>query len=83
LHVDTATPTGLLVSGMGVAHITGETDTMGEWDFSSQTEGVATFTFSGTTTVPFGAPDNANTVMLLGGLMCGFAVVQRKMKINI
>ncbi|HEX3797139.1 MAG TPA: hypothetical protein VH413_00445 [Verrucomicrobiae bacterium] len=78
IHEDFADPTGMLLSGMGTAFITGETPTSGEFMLSAQTIGVATFTFSSTTEVP--VPDNANTVMLLGGVLFSCALVQRKFK---
>jgi len=81
LHEDFASATGILLSGLGTAHITGELDTAGLWDFSAQTEGVSTFTFSSTTQVPppSSVPDGANTALLLGAAFCGIALVQRKM----
>ncbi len=81
IHVDYASATGILISGMGTAQITGELDTPGLWDFSAQTEGVSSFTFSSTATVPApsSVPDGANTALLLGGAFCGMAFLQRKM----
>jgi hypothetical protein len=72
----------MLLSGIGTAHITGDTDTTGEWTLSAQTLGVAQFTFSSTSQVPIPAADSANTIMLLGGALCGCALVQRKIKVK-
>jgi VPDSG-CTERM motif len=82
VHEDFASPTGILLSGMGTAHITGELDTTGQWDFSGQTLGVDTFTFSSTTQVPTpttSVPDGGSTALLLGASFCGIALLQRKM----
>jgi hypothetical protein len=83
LHLDFASPTGLFLSGLGTAHITGPgltyQDTSGHWDFSSQTLGLATFTFSSTTTVP-NVPDGGSTALLLGGSLLGLCAVGRKLK---
>jgi hypothetical protein len=73
LHLDFASTTGLLLSGLGTAHITGPgltlQDTSGHWDFSSQTLGLATFTFSSTTT---------DTSSVPGGSLIGLCAVGRK-----
>jgi len=83
LHMDFASPTGLLLSGLGTAHITGpgleKLDTTGHWDFSAQTLGLSTFTFSSTTTVPTATvPDGGSTVAMLGATMLGLAWMKRK-----
>ena len=83
LHEDFASPTGLLLSGLGTAHITGpgveKLDTSGHWNFSAQTLGLATFTFSSTTTVPPPAvPDGGASVVLLGGSLLGLGLMGRK-----
>ena len=87
LHEDYASPTGLLLSGLGTAHITGpgldELDTTGNWNFSAQTMGLATFTFSSTTTVPAqSVPDGGSTVLLLGGTLVGLGFVARKQALS-
>lgn len=68
LHSDYVSPTSLLLSGEGTAHIVGpgveKLDTSGIWNFSAQTLGESTFTFSSTTTVP--VADGGATVALLG-----------------
>lgn len=85
LHLDFASTTGLLLSGLGTAHITGPglnyQDTSGHWNFSSQTLGLATFTFSSTTTVPNQVPDGGSTALLLGGSLVGLCAVGRKLAI--
>jgi hypothetical protein len=82
LHMDYASPTGLLLSGLGTAHITGpgleKLDTTGHWDFSAQTLGLSTFTFSSTTTVPTSVPDGGSTVAMLGATMLGLGWMKRK-----
>ena len=83
LHVDYASPTGLLLSGLGTALITGpgmeKLNTTGTWDFSSQTLGQTSFTFSSTTTVPSAAvPDGGSTVAMLGASLLGLSIMKRK-----
>jgi len=84
LHVDYASDTGLLLSGLGTAFITGPgldfLATTGTWNLSSQTLGQSSFTFSSTTTVPNGVPDGGTTVTLLGGSVLGLALIGRKQK---
>lgn len=84
LHVDYASPTGLLLSGLGTAHITGQglekLDTTGNWNFSAQTLGGASFTFSSTTTVAAqGVPDGGSTGALLGATFLGLGWFKRKL----
>lgn len=82
LHVDFASPTGLFLSGMGTAHLTGagieKLDTLGNWNFSAQSMGSSTFTFSSTTEVPINVPDGGSTVLLLGSGLCAFAFLRGK-----
>lgn len=85
MHLDFASSTGLLLSGLGVAHITGanseKIDTEGYWDFSAQTLNSATFTFSASNKVPVprtSVPDGGTTVALLGGSVFGLAFLRRK-----
>jgi hypothetical protein len=83
LHVDLASPTDLLLSGLGTAHITGpgvdKLDTAGQWNFSAQTLGLANFTFSSTTTIPtHGVPDGGSTVAMLGTAFLGLSFLSRK-----
>lgn len=82
LHKDFASPTGLLLSGLGTAHITGpgleKLDTTGHWDFSAQTLGRATFTFSATITGPTHVPDGGTTVAILGWVVLGLGWMSRK-----
>jgi len=86
LHVDYASPTGLLLSGSGTAIITGPglafLNTTGTWNLSAQTLNLATFTFSSTTSVPNGVPDGGTTATLLGGSLFGLAFIGRKQKLN-
>jgi len=85
LHTDYASPTGLLLSGLGTAIITGPgldfLETTGHWDLSAQTLNLATFTFSSTTTVPNSVPDGGTTATLLGGSLLGLAMIGRKQKL--
>lgn len=83
LHKDIASPTGLLLSGLGTAYISGpgleKLATPGLWNFSAQTQGLSTFTFSSTTTVPPpGVPDGGTSVMLLGASLLGLGLIRRK-----
>ncbi|MBC8000966.1 MAG: VPDSG-CTERM sorting domain-containing protein [Opitutaceae bacterium] len=85
LHLDFASSTGLLLSGIGIAHISGggseKIDTEGYWDFSAQTLNSATFTFSSANKVPVpgtSVPDGGTTVALLGGSLFGLAFFKRK-----
>lgn len=85
LHMDYASPTGLLLSGLGTAHITGPgldyTATTGTWDFSAQTQGLSTFTYSSTTVItPSSVPDGGSTVALFGASMIGLGLMGRKQK---
>jgi uncharacterized membrane protein len=80
LHMDFASPTGILLSGTGTAHITGFTDTVGHWDFSAQSLNLATFTFSSTTTVPSTVPDGGTTAITLGASFLGMCLVGFKTK---
>ena len=85
LHEDYASPTGLLLSGLGTAFITGPgTDylpTSGTWDFSSQSEGQTSFTFSSTAVVPVqSVPDSGSTVAMMGASLIGLGMIGRKQK---
>lgn len=80
LHLDFASPTGILLSGIGTAHITGFLDTVGHWDFSAQTQNLASFTFSATTTATAVVPDGGTTVAMLGASFLGICLVSRKLK---
>lgn len=88
LHEDYASPTGLLLSGQGTAYITGPgTDylpTSGTWDFSAQSQGQSSFTYSSTTLVPaVTVPDSGSTVTLMGASLIGLFVIARKQKQNL
>jgi hypothetical protein len=82
LHLDYASPTGLLLSGIGTALITGpgleDLATTGTWDFSSQTLGLTSFTFSSTTLVPSSVSDSGSTLIMLGASLLGFGLINRK-----
>ena len=85
MHLDFASSTGILLSGLGVAHITGanseKIDTEGYWDFSAQTLNSVNFTFSSSDKVPVprtSVPDGGTTVALLGGSVFGLAFLKRK-----
>ena len=85
LHLDFASTTGLLLSGLGTAHISGPgldfQDTSGYWEFSTQTLGLSTFTFSSTTTTSNNVPDGGSTALMLGGSLLGLGAVGRKLAI--
>jgi hypothetical protein len=83
LHEDYASPTGLLLSGQGTAYITGPgTDflpTSGTWDFSAQSQGQTSFTYSSTTLVPaVSVPDSSSTMTLMGASLVGLFIMGRK-----
>ncbi|HRE79550.1 MAG TPA: VPDSG-CTERM sorting domain-containing protein [Opitutaceae bacterium] len=66
------------VGGLGVASITGKTDTVGSWNFSAGNQGAA-FTFLSNATVPATVPDSGTTALLLGlGLTVVGFVARRK-----
>ncbi len=83
MHEDFSSPTGLLLSGLGTAHITGPglelLDTTGIWNFSAQTLGLSTFTFSSTTSVRTDSvPDGGLTVAMMGASLLGLCLMGRK-----
>jgi len=85
LHEDYASPSGLLLSGQGTALITGPgtqyLPTSGTWNFSSQSQGLTSFTYSSTTIVPAqSTPDGGGTVAMLGASMIGLVLLGRKRK---
>lgn len=83
LHVDYASPTGLFLSGQGTAHITGPgvdaSDTTGNWNFSAQTLGLSSFTFSSTTSAAQGVPDGGSSAAMLGATFLGLGWIKRKL----
>ena len=81
--LDFASPTGILLSGLGTAHITGpgsdKLDTSGHWSFSAQTLDLATFTSPTTSaSAPRGVPDGGTMVAMLGGAFLGLGLIRRK-----
>jgi hypothetical protein len=83
LHKDFASPNSLLLSGNGTAYITAvgleKLATTGLWNFSAQTLGLSTFTFSSTTTIPAqSVPEGGSTVALLGISLLGLAWMGRR-----
>jgi VPDSG-CTERM motif len=53
--------------------------TTGLWNFSAQTLGLSTFTFSSTTTIPAqSVPEGGSTVALLGISLLGLAWMGRR-----
>ena len=84
LHMDFVSPTVLVLSGLGTAHITGPgTDklaTPGMWNFTGQTLGVSSFTFSSSADVAAkqNVPDGGTTVALLGCGMLGLSLLKLK-----
>ena len=82
LQVDYVASDGMVLSGLGVAHITGpgldKQATAGSWNFSTQKQGLSTFTFSSSTTVPVGVPDGGATAAMLGGVLIGFRKIARR-----
>lgn len=82
LDQDFVAARSLLLSGFGTAYITGpgvdKLATSGIWNFSAQTMGLATFTFSSTTQAPLSVPDGGTTLAMLGSALFGFGVLKRK-----
>ena len=84
LHMDFVSSTALVLSGIGTAFITGPgTDklpTTGLWNFTGQTLGVSSFTFSSSADVAAkqNLPDGGTTVALLGCGMLGLSLLRRK-----
>jgi hypothetical protein len=84
MNVDYNSPTALFLSGFGIASITGpgmeKLDTPGLWNFSGQTLGDSSFTFSSSNLVPTPSrvPDGGSTVAMLGLGLLGFGLLKRK-----
>ncbi len=74
----------MVLSGIGIAHITGpgieRLATAGKWNFSAQKQGLSTFTFSSSTTVtapPVGVPGGGSTAAMLGAVLIGLTMITR------
>jgi len=85
MSVDFVSPTALVLSGFGTASITGpgveKLNTSGLWNFSGQTLGETSFTFSSSNEIPpprTNVPDGGATATLLGLSMLGFGLLKRK-----
>lgn len=84
LQKDFASANGLFLSGLGTARITGPgvdyLETSGHWDFTAQTFGQSSFTFSSSSLVPFPrkVADGGTTLALFGTGLCGLAFVSRR-----
>ena len=67
LHQDFASPTDLVLSGVGTAFITGpgteKEATTGLWSFTAQTFGQSTFTFSSSTTAVVSSVPEPSTIV--------------------
>ena len=61
ISIDFNTPTALVLSGNGMAHMAGKSDTNGVWNLTANTFG-STFSFSAGSAVP----DSGTTAVLLG-----------------
>ena len=84
MNLDYVSPTALFLSGFGIASITGpgleKLDTPGLWNFSGQTLGDSSFTFSSSNLVPTPSrvPDNGMTFTMLGLGLLGVGLLKRR-----
>jgi len=68
-----------IISGRGMASITGYTDTPGTWTVNLSTSGNLSLGFDSTADViPTSVPDTAGTGTLLGGALMGLGLLRRK-----
>jgi hypothetical protein len=67
----------LTLRGTGVLHMTGFTDTLGDWIFTANSLG-GTFSFSASNSA-LGLPDGGTTAILLGAALSGLALLRRKL----
>jgi hypothetical protein len=65
----------LILKGVGTLHLTGFTDTPGDWVFSANAAG-GTFSFSSSNSA---IPDGGMTAMLLGAALSGLGLLRRKL----
>jgi len=69
-----------VISGRGMASITGFTDTPGTWTVNLSTSGNLSLGFDSTADViPRSIPDTAGTATLLGGALLGMGFIRRKL----
>ena len=70
-----------VISGMGMASITGFTDTPGTWTVNFSTSGNLSLGFDSTADLapPRSVPDTAGTGSLLGGALLGLGILRRKL----
>ena len=67
-----------VLSGNGIASITGYTDTPGTWTANLSTSGNLSLGFDSTANTVHAAPDTAGTAPLLGGALLGLGLLRRK-----
>lgn len=71
--IDLQSSSALVLSGSGLAHITGYDDTVGNWTLTLNSGG-GLLNFSGVTSVP----DGGATLLLLGSALAGLGLIRRR-----
>lgn len=78
LNVDFESPSLLLLTGKGIAHMAGRDDTAGSWILSANTLG-STFSFSSTNASPLNTPPIPEPgTALFGMALLGVAAIRRR-----
>jgi hypothetical protein len=66
------------LGGNGIAHMTGEADTPGQWNLTAGKQGISFFLGSGSAAQQVQAPDDGTTGLLLGFALSGLALGRMK-----